>query len=231
MRLNKRFAANSLAALFLLCVLSLSASAQTTYTVSDLGALTLGFSVNVRGDVVGQEIPPAGPSRAFIWRDGQAFDLGTLGGPSAGAGAVNLFDFVAGTADGADGTERAALWRLNPALALSSVHPVDLGTFGGKASEGNGINNLGFVVGFAYTPTPDPTFTLEFGQTAHAFQWIGRLRDLGTLGGPNSIAIGINDKGSIVGWSQVSLDPGPFGIPNLHAVIWKNGKITDMGSF
>jgi len=237
-RLNKRFAANFLAALFLLFVLSLSASAQTTYTVSDLGALidangevSGGASVNVRGDVVGQEILPAGPRRAFVWRDGQAFDLGTLGGPSAGARAINLFDFVAGTADRADDTERAVLWRLNTALALSSVHALDLGTFGGNASEGNGINNLGFVVGFAYTSNPDPTFTLEFGQAAHAFEWIGRLHDLGTLGGPNSIAIGINDKGSIVGWSQVSLDPGPFGIPDLHAVIWKNGKITDMGSF
>jgi probable HAF family extracellular repeat protein len=238
MRLNKRFAANFLAALFLLAVLSLSARAQTTYTVSDLGALidangevVGGASVNLRGDVVGQEILQAGPRRAFIWRDGQALDLGTLGGPSAGARALNLFDFVAGTADRADDTEHAVLWRLNPALAPGSVHAVDLGTFGGNASEGNGINNFGFVVGFAYTTTPDPTFTLEFGQTAHAFEWIGRLRDLGTLGGPNSIAIGINDKGSIVGWSQASLDLGPFGIPNLHAVIWKNGKITDLGSF
>ena len=238
MRLNKRFTANFPAALFLLLVLSLSASAQTTYTVSDLGALIYangevvgGASVNIRGDVVGQEILPAGPRRAFIWRDGQAFDLGTLGGPSADARALNLFDFVAGAADRADGTERAVLWRLNPALALSSVHAVDLGTFGGDASEGNGINNFGFVVGFAYTTTHDPTFTLQFGQTAHGFEWIGQLHDLGTLGGPNSIAIGINDRGSIVGWSQVSLDPGPFGFPNLHAAIWKNGKITDMGSF
>ena len=229
-----------LVAVFLL-VLSLRASAQatqTTYTVSDLGALidsngevVGGASVNLRGDVVGQEILPAGPRRAFVWRDGQAFDLGSLGGPSAGARGINLFDFVAGAADGADGTERAVLWRLNSALALSSIHALELGTFGGNASEGNDINNFGFVVGFAYTTTPDPTFTLEFGQTAHGFEWIGRLHDLGTLGGPNSIAIGINDKGSIVGWSQVSLDPGPFGIPNLHAVIWKDGKITDMGSF
>jgi len=154
-----------------------------------------------------------------------------LGGPSADARAINLFDFVAVAADRADATEGAVLWRLNPALAPGSFHAVDLGTFGGPASEGNGINNFGFVVGFAYTLIPDPTFTLQFGQAAHAFKWIGRLHDLGTLGGPNSIAIGINDQGSIVGWSQASLDLGPFGIPNLHAVIWKNGKITDMGSF
>jgi probable HAF family extracellular repeat protein len=233
----KKGSAIILLVLFLLAS-SLRANAQTTYTVSDLGALidangevVGGASVNLRGDVVGQEILPAGPRRAFVWRDGQAFDLGTLGGSSAGARAINLFDFVAGTAARADDTEHAVLWRLNPALTLSSVHAVDLGTLGGNASEGNGINNLGFVVGFAYTPTPDPTFTLQFGQAAHAYEWIGRLHDLGTLGGPNSIAIGINDKDSIVGWSQVSLDLGPFGIPNLHAAIWKNGKITDMGSF
>jgi len=61
--------------------------------------------------------------------------------------------------------------------------------------------------------------------------WVGRLHDLGTLGGPNSIAIGINNKSRVVGWSQVSLVPGDFGIPNLHAAIWNGGKITDMGSF
>jgi hypothetical protein len=56
---------------------------------------------------------------------------------------INLFDFVAGIADHADGTKRAVVWRLNPALALGSVHAVDLGTFGGNVSEANGINNFG----------------------------------------------------------------------------------------
>jgi probable HAF family extracellular repeat protein len=214
------------------------ATAQTTYAVSDLGTLidnngevVGGASVNLKGDVAGQEILPAGARRAFVWRDGSTLDLGTLGGPSAGARGINLLDFVAGTADRPDGTEHAVLWRLSPALIPAALHAFDLGTFGGFASEGNGINNLGFVVGFAYTPTPDPTFTLEFGQRAHAFVWVGRLYDLGTLGGPNSIAIGINDRGAIVGWSQVSFQPGDFGFPDLHAVIWRDGKITDMGSF
>ena len=212
--------------------------AQTFYTVSDLGALADnngevvgGASINLRGDVVGQEILPAGARRAFLWRNGKTLDLGTLGGLSAGARGISSLDFAAGTADRADDTEHAVLWRLSSALVPDSVHTVDLGTFGGKGSEGNGINNFGFVVGFAYTLTPDPTSTLEFGQTAHGFVWVGRLRDLGTLGGPNSIAIGINDKRTIVGWSQQSLVGGAFGIPDLHAVIWKDGKVTDMGSF
>jgi probable HAF family extracellular repeat protein len=214
------------------------AKAQAAYMVSDLGTLidnngevVGGASVNLKGDVAGQEILPAGARRAFVWRDGSSRDLGTLGGPSAGARGINLFDFVAGTADYADGTEHAVVWRLSPALAPGTLHASDLGTFGGNGSEGNGINNLGFVVGFAYTPTPDPTFTLEFGETAHGFVWVGHLHDLGTLGGPNSIAIGINDKGVVAGWSQVTFDPGVFGIPDLHAVIWQNGKITDIGSF
>jgi probable HAF family extracellular repeat protein len=108
--------------------------------VSDIGAIadansevSGAASVNLRGDVVGQEILHAGPHRAFVWRDGQAFDLGTLGGLSATAHGINLFDFVAGTAERADNTEHAVLWRLNPALALSSVHAIDLGTFGGNA--------------------------------------------------------------------------------------------------
>jgi probable HAF family extracellular repeat protein len=236
MKLNKVFAIAFVVPLLL--VLSLGAEAQTSYTVSDLGLLTDnngevvgGASVNVRGDVVGQEILAAGARRAFLWRGGQSLDLGTLGGPSAGARGINALDFVAGAADRADDTEHAVLWRISRELSPESLHSQDLGTFGGDASEGNGINDFGFVVGFAYTPNPDPTFTLQFGQTAHAFVWVGRLHDLGTLGGPNSIAIGINNKGTVVGWSQASLDLGDFGIPNLHAAIWKGGKITDMGSF
>lgn len=46
---------------------------------------------------------------------------------------------AAGTADRADDSEHAVLWRLSPALAPDSVHAVDLGTFGGNGSEGNGI--------------------------------------------------------------------------------------------
>jgi probable HAF family extracellular repeat protein len=133
--------------------------AQTFYTVSDLGTLADnngevvgGASINLRGDVVGQEILPAGARRAFLWRNGKTLDLGTLGGLSAGARGISSLNFVAGTADRADDTEHAVLWRLSSALAPASVHAIDLGTFGGNSSEGNGINNFGSSVVFLEFP-------------------------------------------------------------------------------
>jgi len=214
-----------------------AANAQT-YSVSDLGAVanfseaTGAVSVNARGDVVGQSILPAGPDRAFVWRNGQSLDLGTLGGPAAGAKGINALDVIAGTSDTADGFEHAVLWiPSRPAFATGAFTLSDLGTFGGKSSESNSINVLSHVGGFALTTIPDPTITLEFGEEGHGFFWDGSMHELGTLGGPNSIAIGINDKDWLVGWSQASFDLGDAGIPNLHAVIWKNSAIRDMGSF
>jgi len=48
--------------------------------------------------------------------------------------------------------------------------------------------------------------------------------DLGTLGGRRSQAIAINDRGQVVGWSTLAGDT------NLHAFIWEDGVMTDLGS-
>jgi probable HAF family extracellular repeat protein len=48
------------------------------------------------------------------------------------------------------------------------------------------------------------------------------MQDLGTLGGRSSWAQGINEDGVIVGWSETAAG-------NEHAVMWKNGRIIDLG--
>ncbi|HVQ91489.1 MAG TPA: hypothetical protein VMU51_10680 [Mycobacteriales bacterium] len=54
-----------------------------------------------------------------------------------------------------------------------------------------------------------------------------RLVDLGTLGGACcSEASAINDRGQVVGASQIGTDPGA---PS-HAVRWERGRVTDLGT-
>jgi probable HAF family extracellular repeat protein len=220
---------------FLLCLaLSQSLAAQTSYTVTDIGPLNDindqapgATCVNNAGMVVGQALLPAGPDRPFLWIKGTILDLGTFGGPNGGARGINAREEVVGKAD------TAAVPEQEHAFFWSDGVMHDLGTLGGDSSVANSINNLGWTAGAADTTIPDPTGTI--GPTEnHAFLRAvdGALQDLGTLGGPNSHGISINDDGVIVGWSQVDFNIGAFGIPDLHPAMWVNGvatRLPDLG--
>lgn len=135
---------------------------------------------------------------------------------------------------------------------------IDIGTFGGPQSYFNDLNltdaflfntvfygfaevlnGNGTLVGFADTPTPDPfaanpvfCYVLDCFIT-HAYAWRnGTKTDLGTLpGGASSAAFWINSQGWITGNSQIGeTDPVIPGLPELRAVIWKAGQITDLGT-
>jgi probable HAF family extracellular repeat protein len=57
-----------------------------------------------------------------------------------------------------------------------------------------------------------------------AFKWEnGVMTDLGTLGGDNSSAAGINELGHIVGWAEDSRG-------SRRACVWINGQISDLNS-
>ena len=92
------------------------------------------------------------------------------------------------------------------------------------SSSAFGINNSGQVVG-------NVDFTVEFdngfpvtGNDYHAFLWKdGTMTDLGTLGGSNSKAYDINNKGQVVGEAKTSSE-------TFHAFLWKDSTMIDLGT-
>jgi probable HAF family extracellular repeat protein len=134
-------------------------------------------------------------------------DLGTLGGTSSRANAVNTNGQVVGSSATVAGQSHAFLWQ--------DGVMTDLGTLGGATSVANGINDKGQVVGSSITAA---------GQT-HAFLWQeGVMTDLGTLGGASSTATAINYNGIVVGGSLTSV------AGQEHAFQWANGTMTDINA-
>jgi probable HAF family extracellular repeat protein len=131
----------------------------------------------------GSEIP-----HAVMWKRSRVVrDLGTLGGLTSRAYAINGRKQIVGVADTASGQQHAFLWQ-NGVM-------IDLGTLGGASSVAFGINACGQIVGQSETATP--------GQF-HAFIWQnGVMTDIGKLyKDGNSAAQSINESGQIVGQAQ-----------------------------
>ncbi|HTS36018.1 MAG TPA: hypothetical protein VMH04_10125 [Candidatus Solibacter sp.] len=119
---------------------------------------------------------------------------------------------------------------------------VDLGTLGGPTSSidggGGTANNRGMFIPNADLSIQNPNFNNfnpYLGQDAyvnHAALWShGVLTDLGALpGGFNSFPVWIDAAGTISGFSENGdLDP-IAGVPAIRAVLWKNGKMIDLGT-
>ncbi|MGP0096037.1 MAG: hypothetical protein ACLPHI_03300 [Terriglobales bacterium] len=120
---------------------------------------------------------------------------------------------------------------------------IDLGTFGGPQSYANFpdlgygqvLNNSGTLAGWADTPKPDPYPAFCFWDcfVVRAFQWQNgtRTKLSGLADGLSSSAAWISSNGLIAGESENGqLDPLFPGFPVSHAVLWKNGVITDLGT-
>ncbi|MFZ0739769.1 MAG: hypothetical protein WBL70_00185 [Candidatus Acidiferrales bacterium] len=135
---------------------------------------------------------------------------------------------------------------------------IDIGTFGGPSSYFDDLhltdnygfntafynfsqvlNSKGVFVGFADTSLPDPYSAdpvfcyVPDCYVTDAYQWQnGETTDLGALtDGVSSAAFWINSNGLIAGNSENGeFDPVVPGLPELRAVIWKNGKIQDLGT-
>jgi len=165
-----------------------------TYRVIPLGANGAVEGINAKDQVAFTAFEGDLP-RARFYDGATVRDLGTFGGPSAVVYALNDLGQVAGTASTAgNGPFHAFRWSRQTGL-------VDLNSPGVGNSIATDINNKGQVVGVA-----------RFGGVLpeRAFRWSPHtgMVNLGALGPTSSsVAFGINDAGTAVGWSDEASGP------------------------
>jgi probable HAF family extracellular repeat protein len=139
-------------------------------------------------------------------------DLGTLGGNFSYGFAINANGQVAGYSQTADFTVNGFLAQDGQGMMALIPYPQ-----GGSNSRAYALNGAGVAAG---SSDDDPN-----GQNQHATLWAGTTgTDLGTLGGPVSVAYGINNLGQVVGGSDVDV---PF---TFHAFLFDGTTMNDLGT-
>jgi probable HAF family extracellular repeat protein len=118
----------------------------------------MAVDVNDAGQVVGGLRTPSG-THAFSWTlDGGLVDLGTLGGASSNALAVNEHGWIVGTSSTASGVDHAVLWRDVTAPVAPSTPSLEAATDSGPSSTDGVTNHTALVL--VGTAEPGSTVTL-----------------------------------------------------------------------
>jgi probable HAF family extracellular repeat protein len=214
-RTMKLFLCAVFAAVFVSVNAPIRGSHLNFYTIKYLGTLcpegqpicddafSRAFDLNIFAQVVGETSTvdhPSGRGTAFRTGPGGA-PMSALGGISRAFG-INDQGTAVGEALLFAGATQAFIWPANAPLVLFSSLlgcpsnpslPVPFGCVG----HARAANNFGTFVGTANSPGAGPS-----GGPLHAFRFGLGLLDPGTLGGTESDAHDINDKGDIVGVSR-----------------------------
>ncbi len=171
-------------------------------------------------------------AQAFLFEHSQMTDLGSLAqGFSSDVNWMSPSGLISGEAQTGEVDPNLG-WTMHGVL-WAHGKMIDLGTLeGGAISLTTGVNDSAEVIGFALNTIPDP-YSMFFGNQTRAYRWKnGVMTDLGTLGGPDAMALRINQRGQIAGNSYINLDPS---IPGCNrrtgAFVWEQGKMTDLGGF
>jgi probable HAF family extracellular repeat protein len=187
----------------------------TLYRVTDLGVVpgndsSSALAINDLGHVTG-----GSNLSAFFWSPQAGIvDLGVPATHNAAAGvAINNSDQIAvSTTKGPVGSFEGHAFRWTGGAYQ------DLGTLGGSFSTAYGIDELGRIAGYAYTPFPS---------AIHAFRSTTgtSLNDIDGLGGNYSLGYAMNASGEVVG--QAYTAGGEY-----HTFYWPgSGAMQDFGLF
>jgi probable HAF family extracellular repeat protein len=174
------------------------------------------YALNDAGQAVGYS-GAAASGHAVLWQNGAVADLGTLGGHASLARGINAAGTIVGCSEFAlDSQQRRAFVRAagGPMRALD---PPD-----GNYNCAYGVNASEQVVG-ANVAIGSST------SVSHAFLWRSDvITPLLTLGGAQSAAQAINDRGQVVGWSTV-VTPSGHDAQASHAALWEGDSVADLG--
>ena len=205
----------------------------------DLGALPDGQNssaawISDNGLIAGQSyngltnplIPGFPEFRAVLWQNGQIINLGTLGGNESSAFSVNNRGQVVGVAVNTTPDPFSFLVTQLRAFLWQNGVMRDLGTLGtGNDAWALFVNERGQIAGFSNTnATPNPTTGVP---TQDPFLWDhGTMLDLGTLGGTFGWPLGLNNRGQVVGTSNLAGDL------TFHPFLWtKPGPMQNLDPF
>jgi probable HAF family extracellular repeat protein len=233
-----------------------TAKPKTQYKVSTLpslgGTSSGGNSINDLSWAAGYSRMLNRDRHAILWRNSVLTDLGTLGGPNSSVtwNVKNTAGIIVGISQTADPQLLGESWSSAAFYSTpNNVGYINLGFVwqggqmrglpnfpGGNNGFATGANNLGQVVGWAENGVHDPTCCCTQVLQFRPAMWklgppADQIHELPLIPGDTSgAATAINDNGQIVGISGIC-DQAVGRHTAKHAVLWENGRVTEIGPF